>query len=112
MHRRRDAKIGIYKKKLILIFGYFFNSCFFILACFIIEKKSVSGKKGKTFVMRINEFCNWKSYPPPNIGSADLVGWYVRQIKNKVVPLLHGFNKAFTCHPSRCAYRQLRGCEF
>ena len=33
-------------------------------------------------------------------------------IKNKVVPLRHGFNKASTCHPSRCAYRQLRCCQF
>ena len=56
--------------------------------------------------------CRRRQMKVANYGSADLVGWYVRQIKNKVVPLLHGFNKAFTCHPSRCAYRQLRGCEF
>ena len=45
-------------------------------------------------------------------GSADLAGWYVRQIKNKVVPLQHGTYQAASCHPARGTNRQLRGCEF
>ena len=31
-----------------------------------------------------------------------------RLIMNKVVPLSYGTNKATTCHPSGCTYRQFR----
>ena len=35
-----------------------------------------------------------------------------RQIKNKVVPLHYVSYNASSCHPSGCAYRQLRRCQF
>ena len=35
-----------------------------------------------------------------------------RLIKNKVVPLQHGSYNASSSHPSGCAYRQLRCCQF
>ena len=47
------------------------------------------------------EFDHRNHYTLCNFGSADLVGWYVRQIKNKVVPLQHGTYQAASCHPAR-----------
>ena len=46
-----------------------------------------------------------------NTGSADFPGWWQWIIMNKVVPLPYGTDQATTCHPSGCAYRQLRCCK-
>ena len=46
-----------------------------------------------------------------NLGSADFPGWWQWIIMNKVVPLPYGTDQATTCHPSGCAYRQLRCCK-
>ena len=46
-----------------------------------------------------------------NLGSADFSGWWQWIIMNKVVPLPYGTDQATTCHPSGCAYRQLRCCK-
>ena len=45
------------------------------------------------------------------LGSADFSGWWQWIIMNKVVPLPYGTDQATTCHPSGCAYRQLRCCK-
>ena len=53
-----------------------------------------------------------KGHPGPAIyGSADFSGWWQWIIMNKVVPLPYGTDQATTCHPSGCAYRQLRCCK-
>ena len=73
--------------------------------------KSKQNDKFKSRYVKILYEDKWIIVIEKNIGSADFSGWWQWIIMNKVVPLPYGTDQATTCHPSGCAYRQLRCCK-